>query len=84
MGWRAAHGPSRGRTRRQPPLFCVAQEVHLQGALQLPLSGSPMATLQLTLPVSTGGRTISLQAASLRSSSCIDVTDAWFVRVRQL
>jgi hypothetical protein len=68
----------------QPPLFCVAQEVYLQGALQLPLSGSPVATLQLTLPLSTGGRTISLQAASVRNSSCLDVTDAWFTRIRQL
>lgn len=62
------------------PLFCSTQVLYVSGQVVLNLSGNP-GVLHVNLPAVVGGYTISCQAAVI-DGSCVNLSDAWYVRVR--
>jgi hypothetical protein len=64
------------------PPFCSPQHLYVSGVASFLAFGNP-GRVSLDLPPVAAGAVLSFQGVSLQGS-CVDATDAWFVRVRSM
>lgn len=63
------------------PPFCSTQALYVPGLASFLAIGNP-GVVTLNLPPIAAGARLTFQGASLEVGNCVNVTDAWLVRVR--